>query len=72
MNQDLSESSDDSGSGGESDSSQEIAPPVPKSYRHTLGSASKGRFVAHKTSRMVHYRDSLVAVELAHCHVAEC
>ena len=58
-----SESSDSSTSNGESDSSEVCAPPARKVFRHTLGSGSKGRFVMHKVSKMVHYRDSLVCPE---------
>ena len=58
-----SESSDSSTSKGESDRGDECAPPARKVFRHTLGSGSKGRFVMHKVSKMVHYRDSLVCPE---------
>ena len=58
-----SDSSDSSISDGESDSSEGCAPPARKVFRHTLGSGSKGRFVMHKVSKMVHYRDSLVCPE---------
>ena len=56
-----SESSAESQADCGSDSEEEICPPPPKCYRHFARGPLLGKFVAHKTSKLVHYKDSLVA-----------
>ena len=51
-----SESSSEESSGPE----EEIRPPPPKCYRHTAMGQMVGRFVIHKTTKLVHYKDTVV------------
>ena len=66
-------SSSDSSAGESSSSEDEVKPPPPKCYRHTARGHLEGRFVIHKTSKLVHYRDSVVAdVKCDGKHVLSC
>ena len=56
-----SEESDTSESGVESDSEGEVVQRPVKCYRHLAKGPLTGKFVIHKTSRLVHYKDSLLA-----------
>ena len=56
-----SEESDTSESGVESDSEGEVVQRPVKCYRHLAKGPLTGKFVTHKTSRLVHYKDSLLA-----------
>jgi integrase len=58
-------SSSDSSSEGSSSSEEEVRPPPPKSYKHAAKGHLTGRFVIHKTSKLVHYKDSVVGVSKA-------
>ena len=61
LEQEASESSDDSGSEVESDSEGEVVQRPAKCYRHFAKGPLTGKFVIHRTSRLVHYKDSLLA-----------
>ncbi|CAL1147099.1 unnamed protein product [Cladocopium goreaui] len=58
----ISDHQSSSGSSSEESSSsdEEVRPPPPKCYRHTAKDHLAGRFVSHKTSKLVHYKDSVV------------
>ena len=58
----ISDDQSSSGSSSEESSSsdEEVRPPPPKCYRHTAKDHLAGRFVSHKTSKLVHYKDSVV------------
>lgn len=59
-----SDSSRDSQSGEDSDSSEEVKPPAPKCFRHYALGNMAGKFVSHKVSKLVHYKDSLVSPKM--------
>ena len=58
----ISDHQSSSGSSSEESSSsdEEVRPPPPKCYRHTAKDHLAGRFVSHKTSKLVHHKDSVV------------
>ena len=53
-------SSSSSGEESSSSSEEEVRPPPPKCYRHSAKGHLTGHFLIHRTSKLVHYRDSLV------------
>ena len=60
LEEEASVSSEDSGSDAESDSEGEVLQRPAKCYRHFAKGPLTGKFVIHKTSRLVHYKDSLL------------
>ena len=60
-------SSSNSSSEEASSSEEEIRPPPPKSYKHVAKDHLAGRFLSHRTSKLVHYRDSVVGEAKPDC-----
>ena len=61
LEREASESSEAPDTDLESDSEGEVVHRPPKCYRHFAKGPLTGKFVIHRTSRLVHYKDSLLA-----------
>ena len=61
LEEEASEESDTSGSEVESDSEGEVVQRPVNCYRHFAKGPLTGKFVIHRTSKLVHYKDSLLA-----------